>query len=51
MENESQRIQVDPCNIHYTKRNMLPGPYKQCATPREEDVMYLGYTLTGDLTN
>jgi hypothetical protein len=33
MENESQRIQVDPCNIHYMKRNVPPGPYKQCATP------------------
>jgi hypothetical protein len=32
MENESQQIQVDPCNIHYTKRNVAPGPYKQCAT-------------------
>jgi hypothetical protein len=28
-----QRIQVDPRNIHYTKRNVPPGPYKQCATP------------------
>jgi hypothetical protein len=33
MENESQPIQVDPRNIHYTKSNMPPGPYKQCATP------------------
>jgi hypothetical protein len=32
-ENESQRIQVDPRNIHYTKRNVPPGPYKQYATP------------------
>jgi hypothetical protein len=44
MENESQWIQVDPCNIHYTKRNVTPGPYKQCATPQEEDVKYLGAT-------
>jgi hypothetical protein len=33
MENESQRIQVDPRNIHYTKRNVSPGPYKQRGTP------------------
>jgi hypothetical protein len=32
MKNESQRIHVDPRNIHYTKRNMSPSPYKQCAT-------------------
>jgi hypothetical protein len=33
MENEIQRIQVNPRNIHYTKRNVPPppGPYKQCA--------------------
>jgi hypothetical protein len=33
---KSQRIQVDPRNIHYTKRNVRPpppGPYKQCVTP------------------
>jgi hypothetical protein len=31
MENESQRIQMNPRNNHYTKRNVsLPGPYKQC---------------------
>jgi hypothetical protein len=41
MENESERIQVEPRNIHYTKRNVPPGPYKQCATP-QEDVKYLG---------
>jgi hypothetical protein len=29
----SQRIQVDPRNIHYTKRNVPPSLYKQCATP------------------
>jgi hypothetical protein len=33
MENESHRIQVDPCNIHYMRRSVIPGPYKQCATP------------------
>jgi hypothetical protein len=33
MENESQRIQVDLYNIHYTKKNVPPSPYKQCATP------------------
>jgi hypothetical protein len=33
MEKESQRIQVDPRNIHYTKRKVLPGPLKPCATP------------------
>jgi hypothetical protein len=26
MENESERIQVDPRNIHYTKRNVPPPP-------------------------
>jgi hypothetical protein len=33
MENENQRIQVDPRNIHYMKRNVPCGPCKQCATP------------------
>jgi hypothetical protein len=33
LENESQRIQVYPRNIHYTKRKVPLGPYKQCATP------------------
>jgi hypothetical protein len=33
MENESYRIQVDPSNILYMKRNVPPGPYRQCATP------------------
>jgi hypothetical protein len=32
LENESQRIQVDPRNIHYTKRDVSLGPYKECAT-------------------
>jgi hypothetical protein len=32
MENESQRIQVDPYNIHYMKINVPSGPHKQCAT-------------------
>jgi hypothetical protein len=47
MENESQRIQVDPRNIHYTKRNVPPGPYKVCSSPKKSSI--LGYTLTGDL--
>jgi hypothetical protein len=50
MENESQRIQVDPRNIHYTKRNVPPGPYKQCETPQEKTVMYLGLHLDRRLT-
>jgi hypothetical protein len=62
MKNESQRIQVDPRNIHYMKRqadprnihymkrNVLPGPYKQCATPQEEDVKLLGVHLDRRLT-
>jgi hypothetical protein len=33
MVNETQWSQVDPRHIHYTKRNMPSGPYKQCATP------------------
>jgi hypothetical protein len=33
MEYESQRIQFDPRNIHYTKRIVPPSLYKQCATP------------------
>jgi hypothetical protein len=41
MENESQRIQVDPRNIHYTKRNVqLP----------QEEVKYLGLHLDRRLT-
>jgi hypothetical protein len=44
MENESQRIQVDPRNIHHTKRNVSLGPYKECATTHE-DVKYLGLNL------
>jgi hypothetical protein len=49
MENESQQIQVDPRNIHYTKSNVPPSPYKQCAIPRE-DVKYLGLHLDRRLT-
>jgi hypothetical protein len=50
MENESQRIQVDPRNIHYTKRNVPPGPYKEWATPPKKMMSsILGYTLTEDL--
>jgi hypothetical protein len=37
-------------HIHYTKRNMPPGPYKQSAPPREEDVKYLGLNLDRRLT-
>jgi hypothetical protein len=33
MGNESERIQVNPRHIHHTKRNVPPGPYKQCVTP------------------
>jgi hypothetical protein len=48
MENESQRIQVDLRNIHYTKRNVPTGPYKQCANSPKKMSSILGYTLTGD---
>jgi hypothetical protein len=50
MEHESYQIQVGPRHIHYTKRNVLPGPYKQCATPQEEDIKYLGQHLDRRLT-
>jgi hypothetical protein len=51
MENENQRIQVDPRNIHYTQRNVPPGPYKQCVQlPKKEDVKYLGLHLDRRLT-
>jgi hypothetical protein len=40
---------VDPCHIHHMKRNVSSGPYKKCAIPQEQNVKYLGYTLTGDL--
>jgi hypothetical protein len=45
MENESQRIQVDPRNIHYTKRN---GPLVHINSVQLpwEDVKYLDRRLT-----
>jgi hypothetical protein len=39
MENESQRIQVDPCHIQYTKRNVRQVSW---ATPRQK--AYLAQT-------
>jgi hypothetical protein len=50
MVNKSQRIQVVPRNIHYMKRNMPSGPYKESATPQEKDVKYLGLHLERRLT-
>jgi hypothetical protein len=32
------------------KRNVPPSPYKQCATPTREDVIYLGLHLDRRLT-
>jgi hypothetical protein len=49
MENESQRIQVDPRSIHYTKRNVPPRPYINSVQLPKEMSSILGYTLTGDL--
>jgi hypothetical protein len=34
----------------FSKRNVPPGPYKQCATPREEDANYLGLHVDRRLT-
>jgi hypothetical protein len=47
MENEIQRIQLDPRNIHYTKRNVPPSPdpYNNVQLPQEEDFKYLGLHL------
>jgi hypothetical protein len=47
---EWKRIQFDPRNIHYTKRNVPPGPYKQCVISQDEDVKYLGLHLDSTLT-
>jgi hypothetical protein len=52
MENESQRIQGDPRNIHYTKRNMPSPPpvhIKNVQLP-QDDVKYLGLHLVRRLT-
>jgi hypothetical protein len=50
MENESQRIQVEPRHIHYTNTNVPPGPYKQLQLPQEEDMKYLRLHLDRRLT-
>jgi hypothetical protein len=50
MENESHRIQVDPRNIHYTKRNVPPVPINNVQLPQEEVVKYLGLPLDRRLT-
>jgi hypothetical protein len=51
MENESQRIQVDPRNIHNTKRNVPPPvDINDVQLPLEEDVKYLGQHLDRTLT-
>jgi hypothetical protein len=46
MENKSQQIQVDPRNIHYTKRNMpmanINSVHKHILAKRKQ----LGITLT-----
>jgi hypothetical protein len=51
MENESQRIQVDSCNIRYTKRNIPPPPVhiNNVQLP-QEDIKYLGLHLDRRLT-
>jgi hypothetical protein len=50
MGNESQGIQVDPRNIHYTKRNYPPAHINNVQLPQEEDVKYLGLHLDRRLT-
>jgi hypothetical protein len=55
MENESQRIQVDQCNIHYTKRNVPPPPplpvhINSVQFMQDDDVKYLGLHLDRRLT-
>jgi hypothetical protein len=51
MENESQRIQVNPRNIHYVKRNLPPPPplvhINNVQLPKKSNITV--YTLTGDL--
>jgi hypothetical protein len=44
MENESQRIQVDPRHIHYAKRDIPPPPghINNAQLPQKEDVKYFG---------
>jgi hypothetical protein len=49
MENESKRIQVDPHNIHYTKRNVPLGPINNVQLP-QEDVKYLARHFDRRLT-
>jgi hypothetical protein len=50
MENDTQRIQVDPCNIHYMKRNVPPIHINNEQLPRDDDVVYLGLHLDRRLT-
>jgi hypothetical protein len=45
MENKSQRIQVKPRHIHYTKRNAPPVHLNNVHLPQEEYVKYLGLHL------
>jgi hypothetical protein len=45
MGNESQRIQVDPRNIHYTKRNVPSVHINNMHLPQEEDIKYLALHL------
>jgi hypothetical protein len=49
MKANQSKIQGDLRSIHYTKRNVPPGPNKQCATPTRRCPSILAYTLTGDL--
>jgi hypothetical protein len=43
MENEGQRIQVDPRNIHYIEEKRSPPVRLNIVQlPQEEDVKYLG---------
>jgi hypothetical protein len=50
MENESQRIKVDPRNIHYTKRNVPLVYINSVQLPQEDNVKYLGLYLDRRLT-
>jgi hypothetical protein len=51
MENESQRIQVDPRNIPFTKSNVPPVHISSVQIPQEEDVKYLGLHLDRSTTH
>jgi hypothetical protein len=50
MENEIHRIQVDPHNTHYKKREMCPPVYLNNVQLPREGVNYLGLPLDRRLT-